>query len=518
MNEVASSSRAYSRRTMLKIMGGGGLSLGLAACGVATSQSPGTKSTGTSGVHIPKSGAKLPTGKATLTWMDSDDLKGPFEEAVFKAYQKAHPNITISYDGTTNERINQVVPLGIRNGSAPDVFTIPSSVPTQVAVNEGWVTPIEDVIPDFNKWKSAFPPNAFLAGVNVFNGKVYSFPLGSNANSYGQLLMYNQQHMNQASLDPTKKTFTWNEFRAACKKITQQGNGQYYGLMDGNDKLGTLALAFATLAGAPEFNWRTGQYNYTSPQLQAAIELLLAVKSDGSFFPGLMSINHAQARAQMPQGAGGMIFDGPWDILDWPKQDPSFKFGVAMTPIPNSGKWVPAGYQDTGSNHPFLNAKSSVKEVAGDIFHYMGTRDGQTNMVILSEGNLPSMISDVTDQAMQSKGVNPQARAAVALIAKMRRALPIVQVRNPATAQVILFEKAVKPSLDDVAQGVFTGQLTDIKGALKDLQDRTEANVDQAIKKAQQAGAEVSQNDWVFPNWDQSKDYTEQDYKQIKGS
>ena len=39
-----------------------------------------------------------------------------------------------------------------------------------------------------------------------------------------------------------------------------------------------------------------------------AVELLLQLKSDGSAFPGVMSMNAPQARALMPQGAAGMIF------------------------------------------------------------------------------------------------------------------------------------------------------------------------------------------------------------------
>jgi multiple sugar transport system substrate-binding protein len=58
--------------------------------------------------------------------------------------------------------------------------------------------------------------------------------------------------------------------------------------------------------------------------------------------------------------------------------------------------------------------------------------------------------------------------------------------------------------------------LHDPKAALKDLQDRSEAELARAIKAAQAKGAKVSRDDWKFPNWDPAKDYTEDDYKALK--
>jgi multiple sugar transport system substrate-binding protein len=50
---------------------------------------------------------------------------------------------------------------------------------------------------------------------------------------------------------------------------------------------------------------------------------------------------------------------------------------------------------------------------------------------------------------------------------------------------------------------------------LKSLQDRSDQNLDQAIKAAQAKGAKVSRDDWVFPNWDPTKDYTKHDYSGV---
>jgi multiple sugar transport system substrate-binding protein len=43
---------------------------------------------------------------------------------------------------------------------------------------------------------------------------------------------------------------------------------------------------------------------------------------------------------------------------------------------------------------------------------------------------------------------------------------------------------------------------------MKDLQDRMDAALDAAIKTAQQRGAKVSRDDFVFADWDPAQDYT----------
>src|SRR5690606_18471300 len=97
---------------------------------------------------------------------------------------------------------------------------------------------------------------------------------------------------------------------------------------------------FARMAGASAGDWnsgygvdfRTGQFNFTDDRYVAAIELLLAMKDDGSFFPGSMSINAPQARAYMPQGVAAMILQGPWNIPIWQAENPDFKFDVSSQP------------------------------------------------------------------------------------------------------------------------------------------------------------------------------------------
>ncbi|MGN6810877.1 MAG: ABC transporter substrate-binding protein [Thermomicrobiales bacterium] len=465
-------------------------------------------------IQIVNSGVKLPTDKVTFRWVDSGDQKAVFWKQYFDLYQKAHPNITVQYSPLPWNEIAKVVPAGIQGGNAPDVFQIPQNVPNGQAVTEGWVAPLDDLIPNFKEWKASFPPGAFVNGITDFNGKTYMIPLTSNAR-YGTLTLYNVELLQKAGVDPGEKPLNWDDFRAVLKKLTQQGAGKYYGLIFGGNQTGRFSDIVGNLAGMAgasslgDIDLRTGEYVYTADQYLAATELLLAIKSDGSIFPGVLSINAPQARAQFPNGAAGIILQGPWNIPGWQQDNPGFKFGVGSSPIPNDGKVVPLTHGPGGSNPLWIYSKSKLKEIGADIFHYAGTLQGQTAWGTTSDG----ADAPIFPEANKYAKLDPLARKAQAFFDDQIRLGPDPRVRNPDAQQVYLEMKHLNPDFGQTLQGIYTGQLKDPKTALKDLQDRASAELDRSIKAAQAKGAKVSRDDWKFSNWDPTKDYTEADYK-----
>jgi len=465
---------------------------------------------------------KLPTSTVTFRWVHSGPgPKGLFFKAYFEAYHGAHPNITVQLDQLPWPEIGKIVPLGVQNGNAPDVFQIPLNFTGAQAVQAGWVHPLDDIIPNFAQWKAAFPPDSFLNGVHLFNGKTYTFPFISNK-TYDTLLLYNVDYLAQAGIDPQAKPLTWDEYRAAAKKLTQQGAGKYYGIIiEGNqtNRFAAFVANLARMAGAVgstsvtngNINWKTGAFNYTTDQYLAAIDLLLGIKSDGSIFPGSLALNALEARSQFPKGVAGMMLQGPFNIIGWKTSAPNFKFDLASQPVPNTGTPMPLSYGATGG-YFWAYAKTKYPEIAGDIFHYLGTEEGQATFVRLSGGGERATFP----QANKVSGLDPRVQKVNALFDQQLRLEPNPSVRNPDVEKVNLERKTVTPDFGTTVQGIFTGQLSDAKKAMQDLTDRTEKELDRAIKAAQAKGAKVTRDDWVFPNWDPTKDYTQADYAALK--
>jgi multiple sugar transport system substrate-binding protein len=487
------------------------------AAATGAGATPGSGQAAASLIQLPPAQFTLPKDKITFRWVDSGGLKQFFFQTFFPMYEKARPNITIKYDVLPWPEIAKVVPLGVQNGNVQDVFQIPQNITGGEVVQQGWVHALDDVIPDFANWKKAFPAGVFLPGITDFNGKTYAFPLWSNLRT-GTLLLYNTSMMQQAGYDPAAKPLTWDDFRAAAKKLTTQGKGQAYGYVIGGSQTGRFSEIVGNLAGMAgavggDINWKTGEYNYGAPEYVAATELLVAMKQDGSIFPGSLSLNAQQARARFPQGVAGMILQGPWNIPQWQQDNPDFNFGVASQPVPNSGTPLPLTIAPGAGDLFWLYAKSPYGDIAGDIFHYVGSKDGQRALLALSGGSSPVLYPEVNEAATD---VGPLAHKALDIFAQQVRRGPGPEVRNPEVAQVNLELKPVQPDLGQVVQGIFAGQISDAKKALQDLADRANKELDRAIKAAQAKGAKVSRDDWKFANWDPTKDYTQADYDALK--
>jgi multiple sugar transport system substrate-binding protein len=509
-----------SRRTILRLLGVGGASLAAVAC--TNTDEP--ASTGPTLVKkgkfdIPASGAKLPTGKVTLRWMDSGDAKAYFFKDFFPAYSKKHANIKVQYDGSNWNNIQQVITLGMRNGSAPDVFQVPPNIPVPEAVKNGWLGVIDDIVPHWDEVKSRFPAGTFANGVTDFDGKTYGVPFTSNAR-FNNLLLFNADYTKKADYDLANKVLSWDELRAVAKKCTKQGNGKYYGIIFGLTQQGQLSGPVSDLAqmsglhGGSDagnginsgINWKTGEFNYTDDLNVAAIELMLAMKSDGSIFPGSASIDAPGARARMPQGVAAMMFQGPWNIPAWRQDNPSFNLGLNIPPQQDPKKQIwPLIYGPGGSNTWYISSNTKVGPVIGDIFSYMASDDGQTQWAEHDGAGDPPAFAD----ALKKASLDKLQLKALELGNKYTLIRPDPAVRNPDVSKAYEAAVPVQPNFSDTLVGLYTGQIKkSVPKAMKDLQDRSNKAMDKAIATAKQRGAKVSRSDWVFSDWDPAKPYT----------
>lgn len=468
-------------------------------------------------MRVVPSGVSLPTGEVTFRWLDSGDTKAVFWKQYFAKYQEAYPNITVQYDGLPWNEIGKIVPLGVQNGNLHDVFSIPQGITSAQAYAEGWLTAYDDVMPDLAQVKAGYPAGSFVEGINVFGGKTYCLP-HSTSKRTGTMLLYNQDYLQEAGYDPSTTQMTWDDYRAAAKKVTENGKGQYYGVIIGGNQLnrwGDVVRNLASFAGAPtvantldDMNLLTGEYNFTRPEYIAAMELLLAMNSDGSFFPGYLSINAPQARAQIAQGAAGMILQGLWCLPQWKVENPEFNWNTAHTPVADPANIMPLHVGIPVTNEMWLYAGTELATVAADIVHYWVSLEGQYAWNKVAGVSDPGYLV----AAMETASSDPRELRALEVQNGMYRVGPSPLIRNLDVAMVNQELTAITPNFNEVIQGLMAGQLTDVKAQFQDLADRASAELDRAIKAAQEKGAQVSRDDYVFANWEPLQDFTEADY------
>jgi multiple sugar transport system substrate-binding protein len=86
---------------------------------------------------------------------------------------------------------------------------------------------------------------------------------------------------------------------------------------------------------------------------------------------------------------------------------------------------------------------------------------------------------------------------------------PTPSARNPLVTEVEAAMTQVEPGLGAIVQGVFSGDVTDIHGALQTLSDAMTEERDAAIADV---GGDVSAEDWAFPDWRPGEDYGPERY------
>lgn len=517
------SPRRFTRRAVAGTIGAGALALAGGSAPIARAQeaTPVTFAdrnvlSSSGPITIFDTGASLPTENITVSWLENGT--GPrtvFMTDFFAAYTQAHPNITVQYDHLPVPEHKQVLQIALQNDTAPDAFQLPSGSTGPQMVAAGYAAPLDDAIPNFPEWLSTFPANTFFDGIHLFDGKTYTFPITDDGAMVAALL-FNSPYMTEAGFDPASKALSWDEFREAARRITEAGAGDYYGLMlEGKqpERLGIFISTLAELAGAPggDFNWKTGDFNFTSDEFLAAIDLLIAIKQDGSLFPGSLQLNASQAREQIPQGVAGILLQGHWNVPQWKEAFPDFTFDVGSPPVPGDGQAGHLSYAPGGTNHRFLSVDSEHPEIIGDLFALLGSPEGTYGWDVYTGGTEPLVFPEVR-QGLQ---LDPRVERVNALGESLMRLGPSPVVRNPAQGAVALERRPLTPNFGEVIQGLISGQLSDPSVAMQDLQDRANAELDAAIKAAQDKGAEVSRDDWAFTNWDPSTDYITEMYAEL---
>ncbi|HEY9292008.1 MAG TPA: extracellular solute-binding protein [Microlunatus sp.] len=512
----AGSPSRFSRRSALHLAGAIGLAGVAAGCtdtsGVSA-DGPSTKAT-VGDFQIPD-WADAPTAESTLRWVDSGDLKALFFKAFFDAYQQKFDTIKADYKGTNWNTIQQSITLGLRNGTAPDVFQLPSTISTPVAVKQGWLRAFDDVLPGWSQLKPKLPVGMIANGVNEFDGKTYTLPITQN--TIGTLILLNKDLAGQAGID-VDQSFTLDSFGQAVRAATKKGAGKYYGLVDYLAQPNGMNAACATMAqlsgmagGAdnnPEasINYRTGELNYTDPILADVIDWYLGLQKDGCFLPGSVSLDAPGARERFPQGQSAFIFQGPHNIGLWGRDYPDLNLGVALAPVQQADKIATVTVRPGGGNGYCIAAASKSAAIAGQVFSYVLSEDGQRHWSYYCASGDPAAFppDDLKLGPLDAKA--EEWRRKYVLIG------PSPTVRNPDMIKVSQSLVAPQPALHDVCTALFTGEATNIKKELKSLQDRANRAIDDAIATAKKDGAKVSREDYVFSDWDPSKPY-EQLYK-----
>jgi ABC-type glycerol-3-phosphate transport system substrate-binding protein len=456
------------------------------------------------------SGSSSKADAVTVNYWDWYVSQASWVDQEIKLFQQAHPKIAVKKTTQVTTKYADLISLAFRSGNPPDIFMIPKSPPVTQQVSQGWLAPLDKWGTD--SWKSRFPKDSFVEGVDVFDGKLYSAPFEAPAPSL-QLYVHNGV-FKDAGLTNADGTVavpkTWDEVSRAAATIKAKSGGKVYGLGFGNSSNTTLAWwldLFVRGAGSPggaasagidSMDYRVGKWTYAADRNYAdVIALLMEWKKQEYFYPNSMSISDEQARGLFERGQFGMTIGGVWNQPSWTEH----KFtDYSLMTLPTPGGSPKAFfYGAPGGVFVAVSAKATNADQAWAWFDWLYSSEAGKRWVQQGQG------LSVYPQNNDPKGVAFAPFAQYVALAKTGMVGPQPTIRNPQIVKVTL--GAVKPDINDVLAGVYTGQIKDVNGALSELAARRNAALSDAVQKAADAGAKVTIDDYMFADWDPTMPY-----------
>jgi multiple sugar transport system substrate-binding protein len=327
-------------------------------------------------------------------------------------YEAQHPGQKVSSLFVNNDNTLQKVLTAVRGGSPPDIAYLYGSWAPNVAQIPQVVNLTQVVRRPGVNWDDFWTGERAVATVN---GKVIGIPAVVD----NLAVVYNKTLFAKAGLQPPGPDWTWQQFQADAKKLT-------------NPAIKQFGTAYVT-PGSEDTVW-----HWEALLWEAGGQLLTADNKKAAFdsAAGLESLTTLQTMARdksmyldpsdsaysnlFNSGKIGMLVTGPWDLSAFP----NVKYGVQVMP---SYPGTSGGHQTiSGPDNWVIFDNGPARVAAAEQFLLWLTAPAQVKYFAVQTGNLPTRQS-VGDSAAVSQQMNaalPGVGTFVSNLANVKQARP----------------------------------------------------------------------------------------------
>ncbi|WP_030745394.1 ABC transporter substrate-binding protein [Streptomyces sp. NRRL S-31] len=436
------------RRTVVALSVCSSLALAATACGSGDDDAASGKTRITVNCEPPRS-AKVDRG---------------FFEQDIAAFERQNPDIDVVAHDAFPCQDPKTFDAKLAGGQMEDVFyTYFTDAKHVVDVGQA-----ADLTPYLRELKGYDSIQKQLRDIYTVDGKVYGIP----RTGYSMGLIYNRALFEKAGLDPDKPPATWDEVRAAAKRIAALGNGTVgYADYSAQNQGGWHFTAELYSQGGDVVDADGGKAAVDSPEGRAVLENLHAMRwtDDSMGSKQLLVINDVQQ--MMGSGKLGMYLAAPDNIPILVKEKGGDYKDLALAPMP--------GGQGTliGGDGYMFNKKATPAQIRAGLkwLDHMFLTPGKGFLgdyarakkndapVGLPEPRLFTGTADATDQRTKKANANvPVGNYRAFLDGNQRLRMKI----EPPHAQQIY------SVLDGVVSAVLTKEDADVDQLLKDASDK----------------------------------------------
>lgn len=369
--------------------------------------------------------------KINLTWLILEFWN---PDNVIAAYQKEHPNVTITAEKAGfNDLFQQnQIRLGAGDGS-PDIVTVDAPLVASYGAR-GWLYPLDAMFSEADRdiWVSG----ALETG--TYNGQFLAAP----QNTSTQLLFYNKALFEAAGITPPgeDERWTWEQVAEAAKALTHD---DIYGFnWEQTNTIYQLQPLPLSLGGQA-----IGDDGFTVDGVINSKEWIDALSFYSKAFNewGFAPKSETPAGEMFSSGKLAMFVGGSWNNLLFNWNPLSFEWGVSRHPYFADREVV----IPTGSWHFGVNAKSAHAEEAAKFVHWLSSVEGASVWWGTDSFDMPAQKAIIDSFATRPEFQTPPLYY-MQVAAKEATVNP---VPRPVTPGYLEYEQLLQATFDDIRNG-----------------------------------------------------------------
>lgn len=308
--------------------------------------------------------------KLVVWWWGEQEAPGAqkWMDETIANYQKDHPNITIEAVLQSTDTLIPSFQSAAAAKQGPDIQYFWGGVWTLENAWSGAIIPMDDLIPASER--SHYINNFERA----YDGKQW----GIGWYLSGNPMVFNPKLFEKAGLDPKNPPATWDDLKAACKKLNDAGVVPISGGLKDGWFGGWLFSIISRQSHDSEKEFMAasvGQAKFTDPKFAEWWSRLKELQDAGCWNKDINSLDYQQGQDMFVQGKSAMIFGNDTFLKGWAETS---GFGwdsmnVMMVPKWGTGK-LASTYVTTAQGWGITSWSKYPKESA-DFLMYMHTPD-----------------------------------------------------------------------------------------------------------------------------------------------
>ena len=258
----------------------------------------------------------------SVLWFNDGNESEVFMDTI-QDYLEANPAISIDLQLVPFQEYEKRLKLMIAGGTPPDLARVTNN---HVSMFQNELLPLDGRVDDLEGFLSAFN-SASVAFASHVNGDVVALPTEATANG----MIVNVDYYRNAGIDikTLSKTWTWDQWHDAMKKVVAANEGLEYGL--GYDFSPHRWSTLLYEAGGRFLNDDSSAMNFVTPESVDALNFFKKLHDDG-LVPKSVWMGSENPQELFQAGLVASHIGGSWVINKYATDIDSFEWAAVQMP------------------------------------------------------------------------------------------------------------------------------------------------------------------------------------------